>query len=63
MLQAYMFMTRIADRLKKEEGAGMAEYALLLVLIAAVVILVIPAFSTAVSSAFTSITNSINNAN
>lgn len=34
MLHTYMFFNRIAQKLKSEEGAGMAEYTLLLVLVA-----------------------------
>ncbi len=37
----------------KERGAGMAEYALLVALIALVVALAIPGFATAVSGVFT----------
>lgn len=47
-----LFKTTV-DRIRRDEGAGLAEYAFLLILIAAVVILVIPAFATAVSGAFT----------
>ncbi len=43
--------------IRKEEGQDLAEYALLLSLIALVVILAIPPVATAISNAFTTIAN------
>lgn len=46
---------------RSERGAGMAEYALLVALIAVVVALVLPAFATAISDTFASVTATLNN--
>ena len=44
---------------KEEEGAGLAEYALLLVLIAIVVMLTLGPLGTAIAAVFTQITNAL----
>jgi Flp pilus assembly pilin Flp len=44
---------------KREEGAAMAEYALLLALITVGLVVVVNALGTAISGAFTNATNSI----
>jgi Flp pilus assembly pilin Flp len=44
---------------KKEEGAAMAEYALLLALITVALVIVVGALGTAISGAFTNATNAI----
>lgn len=50
---------RMKSLLKGQEGQGLAEYALILVLISIVAIAVMPALGTAISDAFVTITGSL----
>jgi len=60
MLHISMLAAQFVERLKKEEGAGLAEYALLLFLIAVVCVGALTALGTTISGVFTSITGSLN---
>lgn len=53
-------MKRIMEFLKDEEGASMAEYALLLALITVALVTVIGPFRQAITGAFTNATRAIN---
>ena len=61
MLHIYMFATQMVERLKKEEGAGLAEYALLLFLIAVVCVGVLTTLGTTISGVFVNITKGLGN--
>lgn len=60
MLHISMLAAQFVERLKKEEGAGLAEYALLLFLIAVVCVAALTALGTTISTVFTNITGSLN---
>lgn len=60
MLHISMLAAQFVERFKKEEGAGLAEYALLLFLIAVVCVGALTALGTTISGVFTSITGSLN---
>jgi len=60
MLHISMLVARVVGQLKREEGAGLAEYALLLVLIAIACIVAVTALGSSIASVFTSISGSLN---
>jgi len=63
MLQIMMILDRLADKLKSEEGAGMAEYALLLVLVGIACIVIFGNLVTAIGNAVTQVSSAITAAN
>lgn len=60
MLYLSMLITRVADRAREEKGAALAEYGLLVALIAVVCITAIALLGTNISGAFNTIANKIN---
>lgn len=61
MLHVYMFAAQLVERIKsKEEGAGLAEYALLLFLIAVVCVTALTTLGTTISGVFNNIVGSLN---
>lgn len=54
------FKNNLLSVLKREDGQGMVEYALLVALIAVVVIAVLVLLGPAIAAKFTQITNSLN---
>ena len=59
MLHMSTILNRIAEKAKAEEGAGLAEYALLLFLIAVVCVGVLTTLGTTISGVFTNITGGL----
>ncbi len=59
MLALYSYLGCCIARLRSEEGQGLAEYALILVLVAIVVIAALTALGTNVSTTFSTITASL----
>ena len=59
MLHIYMYFTRMADRVKSEEGAGMAEYTLLLVLVAIALIAAFGALADQISDSLGAVVNAL----
>lgn len=56
MLYLSMLMTRAADRVRNEKGAALAEYGLLVALIAVVCVVAIGVLGQQINAAFTAIT-------
>ena len=59
MYQAYFWLKNFLGKFSREEGQGLVEYALILVLIAIVVIGVLTTTGTSIQSIFTSINNAL----
>jgi len=56
-----MLMHRTADRVRDEKGAALAEYGLLVALIAVICIAAVTLLGTGINNAFTAIEQAINN--
>ena len=63
MIRAFVASKSFGSRFKQEEGAGLAEYALLLVLIAVVVIAFMGPLANAIGASYKQITNALTTAN
>lgn len=63
MLHMMRILDRMANKLKSEEGAGMAEYALLLVLVGIACIAVFGNLVTAITNAVSLVSSAITAAN
>ena len=61
MLYLSMLMHRTADRVRDEKGAALAEYVLLVALIAVICIAAVTLLGTGINNAFTAIEQAINN--
>jgi pilus assembly protein Flp/PilA len=59
MYQAYFWLKNFLGKFSREEGQGLVEYALILVLIAIVVIGVLSATGTSIQSIFESISGTL----
>ena len=55
MLQAYFWLKNFLGKFSREEGQGLVEYALILVLVSIVVVVVLNALGTDVKKIFTDI--------
>ncbi len=61
MLHISMLAAQLVERFKKEEGAGLAEYALLLFLIAVVCVVALTTLGTTISGVYNQITTGLTN--
>jgi len=59
MYQAYFWLKNFFGKISREEGQGLVEYALILVLIAIVVIAVLTTTGTSIESIFTKINTAL----
>ena len=59
MSQAYFWLKNFLGKFSREEGQGLVEYALIIVLVSIAVILVLTALGTEIGNVFTSITNTL----
>ena len=59
MLQAYFWLKNFLGKLSREEGQGLVEYALILVLIAIVVIAALTLTGTSIDAIFNSIAGTL----
>jgi len=59
MLHISMFLTRLAEKARSEEGAGLAEYALLLALIAILCIGALQALQGGISATLEDVANNL----
>jgi pilus assembly protein Flp/PilA len=59
MLQAYFWLKNFLGKLSREEGQGLVEYALILVLVSIAVIVVLGLLGVEVKTVFTDITTAL----